>query len=185
MVDPMEVTSSKTVLANCWPEEVSETLRIWMDLAQVHNDCLASGLTKEKVKENFCRLVVSDRVRNEELWVARSPTQGDLETISDFIVTSSGYVDGLSFSDRYVTNQTFFIPKNGMMCLSHLETAPGDEVWVFDDGKMPFTIRHKGTGDADEYDFVGCCYAHGIMDGEIDDSERTPTAIRRRTISLY
>jgi hypothetical protein len=184
MVDTIELTSSKALLGSCPEQEVSEVLKIWLEMAQVHNDKLASGIPRERIKEDFCKLVVSDRVRNGELWVVRSPTQEDLETISEFIETGQGDLGGLALSDRYVTNQRFFITKNGMIGLGHLETAVGDEVWVFDGGKMPFTIRQKEKGGTDEFDFVGCCYAHGIMDGEVYEDERTPAITPRRTIHV-
>lgn len=184
MVDTIELTSSKTLLGSCTYQEVSEVLKIWMEMAQVHNDKLASEIPRERIEEDFCKLVVSNRVRNSELWSVRSPTQEDLETISGFIRTARGDIGGLPLADRYVTNQTFFITKNGTIGLGHLETAPRDEVWVFDGGKMPFTVRQREKGGKDEFDFVGCCYAHGIMDGEVYLDQRTATVTPRRTIYL-
>lgn len=46
-------------------------------------------------------------------------------------------------------------------------TKIGDRVCVFTEGCVPFVIRRHEIRD--EYQLVGECYVHGIMDGEVDD----------------
>lgn len=66
-----------------------------------------------------------------------------------------------------VCNQIFFVTQGGMMGLGHLDTEPGDEVWVFDGGgKFPFVVKRQERGNEYDYDFVGCCYVQGIKFGE-------------------
>lgn len=184
MVDTIELTSSTTLLGNCPDDKVVEALQTWMEMARIQNDTLKDGLSREKFEEAFYRLLVGDRIRNGELWVVRTPTAEDLQMISEFIRTGQGYVGDLSLWDKYVSNQVFFVTTSGMMGLGHLETAPGDEVWVFDGGRMPFTIRSNEEGKSDEFDFVGCCYAHGIMEGEVYSDESRSLATSRRMIYL-
>lgn len=184
MVDTIELASSTILLGDCPREEISDALKTWMEMARVYNDRLEDGLSQERFEETFYRLVVSDRIRDGELWVVGRPEREDLEDISEFIRTAQGYIGGLSLSITYRSNQAFFVTQNGMMGLGHLESAPGDEVWGFDGGSMPFTIRPKEQGNRDEFDFVGCCYAHGIMEGEVCLDESRLVATPRRTIYL-
>ena len=57
-------------------------------------------------------------------------------------------------------------------------TEVGDQVCVFAGGWVPFVIRRHQARD--EYQLVGECYLHGIMDGEVDDMEE----LQKREIYL-
>lgn len=69
------------------------------------------------------------------------------------------------------------------MGIGHLDTKFGDELWVFEGGNYPFTIRPKEEGGEDDFKFVGCCNIQGIMDGEVYDDETADELTR--TIHLH
>ncbi|KAK0103303.1 hypothetical protein ONS95_005333 [Cadophora gregata] len=166
------------------PAIIAEILRSWMELGLEYHTAIAGGLGEESFNKAFYRVVVSNLIRNEEQWVERRPNEQDFADISEFLQTGLGTINDIDFWHRYVENQTFFITKNGMMGLGDWETECGDEVWVFNGGNMPFTIRRKNDGSEDDFEFVGCCYADGIMDGEIYD-EHAGRGPERRTINLH
>lgn len=39
----------------------------------------------------------------------------------------------------------------------------GDNVCIFNGGRMPFLLRQKAEA---RYELIGCCYVYGIMRGE-------------------
>lgn len=186
-VDTIALIGAK-LLAPQDTNKMAETLRSWMDMASKYHKTLVSGSLGDAFKKVFYKVLVNDRVRNGEGWVVRSPKRRDLDHISEFVRTGEDTISDLGAWDQYVCNQTFFITKNGMMGMGHLETEVGDEVWVFDGGKMPFTIRKRDCGGSNDFDFVGCCYAYGIMDGEAykrNQSALAGSGGPRRTIRLH
>jgi hypothetical protein len=42
---------------------------------------------------------------------------------------------------------------------------PGDEVWVLENGRVPFLLRP--TEDMSSFRLIGECYVHGIVDGQL------------------
>jgi hypothetical protein len=50
------------------------------------------------------------------------------------------------------SNQRFFITKKGLMGLGHRNVEVGDEVWVFDGGKVPFLVRPREIQEKEEDD---------------------------------
>ena len=51
-------------------------------------------------------------------------------------------------------------------------TEPGDHVCIFTGACVPFVIRrHHDESSKDEYQLVGECYVHGIMNGEVEDMD--------------
>ena len=52
-------------------------------------------------------------------------------------------------------------------------TKPGDQVCVLTGGWVPFVIRRNQARD--EYQLVGECYLHSIMNGEVDDMKGLQT----------
>ncbi|KAK8126867.1 heterokaryon incompatibility protein [Apiospora kogelbergensis] len=88
-------------------------------------------------------------------------------------------------------NRRFFITREGLIGLGHLETTPGDEVWVLNHGRVPFTLRARGSPTTpsekkgEDYIFVGHCYVQGIMHGLAADGERDVTDLEQRILCLY
>lgn len=190
MVDTISLVGS-SILQRRDPDQVefveakriSQTMRSWMSMAREYHKSLEGGLVASQFEEAFYRTMVHDRVRNHEQWVVRRPNEQDLASISEFVRTGCGLINDLNFWAKYVCNQTFFVTRNGVMGFGHLETRPGDQVWVFDGGRMPFTVSPRDEDSRDDFDFVGCCYAHGHMDGEIYGSGQHDMPLR--TIRLH
>ena len=44
------------------------------------------------------------------------------------------------------------------------DAVMGDVIAVFKGGRTPFVLRR--VADTEEYELVGACYVHGIMDGQ-------------------
>lgn len=57
----------------------------------------------------------------------------------------------------------FCISTRGLMCVTPWPTAPGDRVCVLKGYSYGVVLRPKGT----QYQFLGRCWVHGIMHGEI------------------
>ena len=51
-------------------------------------------------------------------------------------------------------------------------TKPGDKICVFYGGSVPYVIRPCAEG---HYRFIGDCYLHGVMDGEVTDMDSLGT----------
>lgn len=144
--------------------QVAEMFRSWMDIARKYHQKINNGLQADRLEEVFYKVLVSERIRNNEQHVVRVPNKDDLADIAKFVSTGKGTVNNLWFWDRYVGNQIFFVTRNGRLGLGHQESAVGDEVWVFDGGRVPFTVRsRKGGEKGRDFDFVGSCYVYNIM----------------------
>lgn len=167
-VDTVEVIGAGVLLSPTMPalEEIAAVTRRWMEMARRFQESLEGAFDNDKFEEAFYRVLVGDLIRNGEQDGEREPNREDLAAVSEFVKTASGLINGLSFWPKYGGNQTFFITKGGMMGMGHWDTQPGDEIWIFDGGPMPFAIRSKSGACTNDFDFVGCCYAHNIMRGE-------------------
>jgi len=83
-----------------------------------------------------------------------------------------------------VPNHTFFITKQGYIGIGPPDTQPGDQVWVFDGGRVPFVARKTEQDNVvdsiHKLHLVGDTYVHGIMDGEAVQEDR-----EAQTVWLY
>lgn len=165
--------------------KISQTLQSWMHMARKYHETLHHGLLGRQFDEAFFRVLVSDRLRDEEQCVTRKPDRDDLSSVSDFVHTGHGLANDTRIWDQYVCNQTFFITQDGVMGLGNMGTKPEDEIWVFDGGKMPFIIRAREGKSHDDFDLVGCCYASGVMDGEVYADQPNVAETMRRVIRLH
>lgn len=64
-------------------------------------------------------------------------------------------------------------------------SKPGDEIWVFDGGRMPFTIKAREGESNDDFDLVGCCYASGVMGVEVHADQPDVAEPTRRVVRLH
>jgi hypothetical protein len=77
-----------------------------------------------------------------------------------------------------VPNHAFFITKMGYIGMGPPRTRPGDQIWVFYGGRVPFIMRRNNLHGL-QFEFrglrlVGDAYVHGIMDGEaVRDGHQT------------
>ncbi|KAI4679610.1 uncharacterized protein J4E84_008131 [Alternaria hordeiaustralica] len=74
-----------------------------------------------------------------------------------------------------VPNHAFFITKRGYLGMGPPTTSPGDQIWVFYNGNVPFVMGKKNTEKIEngrhELRLVGDAYVHGIMDGQAISGE--------------
>ncbi|THV51616.1 hypothetical protein BGAL_0105g00010 [Botrytis galanthina] len=158
---------------------ISQMLRDWMDLARSHSRPGSFS------NEAFHRLVIGDAMRDVHQMFKRRPNADDLRQVADFV--RDGTRDNQWLDEKImcaqVENQKFFVTKGGMMGLGHLDTEPGDEVWVFDGGNFPFLVKRQERENVYDYDFVGCCYVQGIMFGEAYSGETQKPP--KRTLRIH
>jgi predicted sulfurtransferase len=43
----------------------------------------------------------------------------------------------------------------------------GDEVWLLEGGAVPYVLRRQIGGEGERFVFLGECYVHGAMHGEL------------------
>ncbi|CAH0051187.1 unnamed protein product [Clonostachys solani] len=132
----------------------------------------------------FSKLVIGEFIRNSEWQVEREATDEDVDNVTKFIETGSEEFRDTSISGM-ARNQRFFVTEKGMMGIGHLDTKPGDEVWVFSLGEVPFLVRPKKQDEtlAEHFDFVGQCYVQGIMQGEMFEGDEPKPP--QRTIQIH
>ena len=59
----------------------------------------------------------------------------------------------------------FFVSENGRIGWVPFRTRVGDQVCVFQGMRIPVILRSWN----DRWEFIGACYVHGLMDGEVWD----------------
>jgi hypothetical protein len=99
-------------------------------------------------------------------------TEEDVENAYEFVDSGDSYETNRTIQGM-ATNQRFFITKKGLMGIGHMDTQPGEEVWVFHGGNFPFTMNRREGGNENSYDFGGRCYVQGIMNGEAFEGEKS------------
>jgi hypothetical protein len=60
-----------------------------------------------------------------------------------------------------------FRTENEYLGLGPRSSRPDDQVWVFEQARVPFILR--AIPDSEHFHFVGECYVHGVMQGELVD----------------
>lgn len=61
----------------------------------------------------------------------------------------------------------FFVSQQGRIGWVPFRTEVGDRLCVFHGMRIPVVLRARGV----KWEFVGACYVHGLMDGEVWDLE--------------
>ncbi|KAH8664888.1 heterokaryon incompatibility protein-domain-containing protein [Ilyonectria robusta] len=147
------------------------TIRSWWDLYVSEYINKLSSTTEpdhSTALRLFHRLLIGDVVSTSDWDIERLATDEDVDLVSEFL--ESGEEDRRPHAtDGMARNQRFFFTRSGLMGLGRLDTKPGDEVWVFNQGRTPFVLRPRAhrPGDSPSFDFVGVCYVQGIMQGEL------------------
>lgn len=142
------------------------------------------------IYDEFCRLVFGDitYLHKTQSWLRITIEM--LRGVIHYLCTGKGNLTQEHLGLQ-LKNRRFFMTRKGLIGLGHLETKPGDEVWVLNHGRMPFTLRARGSPTTppekkgEDYLFVGHCYVQGIMHGLAVDGERTVTDLKQRVVCLY
>lgn len=148
----------------------------------VPDDLLFSTLQQweDKAEEQaFCRLIINDMSKYEDVHPDKRATEADVRRVLNLLRNRRDQYVRLAIVTT-VRNQAFFTTKSGLIGRGHLDVKAGDEVWVFNGGRVPFIVRPRETEDPVEHDFVGHSYVHGIMDGEA-----YPEGIEGRFIKIH
>jgi Heterokaryon incompatibility protein (HET) len=65
----------------------------------------------------------------------------------------------------------FCVTEEGRMAIVPPLTLPDDIICIIKGSRMPFVLRKSKKKDSLVCQLVGCCYVHGVMDGELQISE--------------
>lgn len=131
--------------------------------------------------DTFANLVLGGVFR-EFQDITREASKDDMHAVLDFLESGETNLTVNSL-DLFIRHRKFFITDLGRVGLGHLETEPGDEVWVFKTGKVPFTLRRRTTVLELEHDFVGAAYVNGIKNGE--PFEENKNKLAKHVMSIY
>jgi hypothetical protein len=126
--------------------------------------------------EAFGRALIGDLVRDHEDRALRRAEVSDVQGIFSFL-TGGERLPGPVRQTlwRMVRDSVFFLTKDQNMGVGHKDTVAGDQVWILPGARMPFTLRPRSQDDGLHFDFIGRCYMHGVMSGELfRDREKAP-----------
>lgn len=180
------------------PSRYRQCIRKWYDLGK------KQYRNKLTFWEDFCRTMIGDLVRNSEQQVERRATIDDLREVHEYFVHSRGRPLPSRTIQQNIANQTFFVTETGMIGLGHPGTRVGDEIWVLNGGRVPFTLRPRavdaerrkekaekggrgelGKDGQDEseleevdLDFEARCYVHGLMSGQLIFGDAEPPPLK-------
>ncbi|KAH6651675.1 heterokaryon incompatibility protein-domain-containing protein [Truncatella angustata] len=155
-------------------EDIERIVRAWYDVVKgsrkyknnkvLPRRYIGARYTSAKA---FARLVLGDLVRDYNLVPIREATAKDISAVFRFLDSCEVSSDIRLTIYSMVANQSFFTTKMGLMGTGHVDTQPGDEVWVLRGGKIPFVLRPSENDGETEYTFIGQGYVQGAMQGEI------------------
>ncbi|KAK8016948.1 heterokaryon incompatibility protein-domain-containing protein [Apiospora rasikravindrae] len=139
---------------------VRPILRAWWTLycktrsLDVTDDVLYCGLEPGNCEayDRFCRLVLGDVLGDDDdqTPLEEEVSLPDRQDVARHLRTGEP-IEHLRVSiGRTIKNRRFFVTVGGLLGLGHLETEPGDEVWVFSHGRVPFTLRPRRRGGEGE-----------------------------------
>lgn len=134
--------------------------------------------TSEGRYNAFWRTLIANRYRSDisqgmiappadyhlayEQWMGRCTAQRDPREFSYMKLLTGTFI---AMVGRVVNDKAFVITKRGFLGMAPVTTKAGDLVCVFQGGCVPFVIRPKG--EHGQWELIGACYVHGIMDGEV------------------
>lgn len=152
-------------------KDVVQRMRHWYAL-MLERERL--GAQTQKWHWDFARLMLNNILRDKDWNVTSAVTEHSLNAVFDYMKTGAPNhtMDSIIASTMW---RSFFTTKTGLMGLGSFEVQPGDEMWIFSMGKIPFTVRKRvQTQDTvPEYEFVDACYVQGIMHGELVEKEES------------
>ncbi|PVI03953.1 HET-domain-containing protein [Periconia macrospinosa] len=138
-------------------------------------------------KEAFLRCILGDVIRNHENVPVRDLVDKDLEDAWKMVSLECDGVDWETRRTVYgmMANQNMFVTKLGLIGTGHMDVQVGDEVWILNGGKVPFTIRPRVVEVGFGHTFVGHCYVQGIMFGEAGEKSISGVDLTERTACLW
>ncbi|KAK3934439.1 heterokaryon incompatibility protein-domain-containing protein [Diplogelasinospora grovesii] len=85
-----------------------------------------------------------------------------------------------SFKDqmrRMMKDRCVFTTSDAWLGACRLDCREGDEVWILERGAVPYVLRQL-PGEEGRYVFMGECYIHGAMGGELMGNGRSMQTVR-------
>ncbi|KAI1461574.1 heterokaryon incompatibility protein-domain-containing protein [Annulohypoxylon moriforme] len=163
---------------------IAKIIRRWYSLAMGNEDTHGPENKQPNRRKDFGLLMLNNILRERD-WETTSPvTQYDINAVFRYLDTGkpNHTIESIVASTM---QQSFFITETGLMGLGHLETQPGDEIWIFSMGKVPFSVRKRSDtkGFTSDYEFFGPCYVQGIMQGEFLEDGKAKS--KHQTIWLH
>ncbi|GJC84255.1 heterokaryon incompatibility protein 6, OR allele [Colletotrichum liriopes] len=154
-----------------WKEAMRACLSQWRTMIALEE---GDYLTEESRLDAFWRTVLTDLKQGSAVGYQRLEPQDvkllpRLETdqgIEDLLLT---WDDPSKPNFRHLRlieqlNRRFFITSKGYFGLGHPSLEPGDAVCIIYGGDAVYSLREVSKG---RWRYVGECYVHGVMDGEI------------------
>jgi hypothetical protein len=156
---PTRSPPALSIVPDCNPPPEPSIVPWWMSTPANRSSTSYSCSTRSQY-QNECSNIDPYIRPNVRKWLAR-PVEGDF------------FVDLYESLVGMMENQTFFITKSGYIGIVPPDTSPGDRVWVFKGGNVPFVMRDAGAEGKDQpqLTLVGDAYVHEIMDGEAMDNQ--------------
>ncbi|KAI0001230.1 heterokaryon incompatibility protein-domain-containing protein [Xylariaceae sp. FL0662B] len=163
--------------------DLVSVLRSWYQLfmdSRDHDSVYSEDVTLTKT---FGNVVLGGLIRDVQV-VSRPASERDTESVMSFIKSGEPNHTFTSLG-LFVRHRRFFVTEAGRIGLGHLETRPGDDMWIFPTGKVPFILsKRKGSRDSDfEYDFIGAAFVQRIMKGELFEGGKRN--LTEQTVSAY
>ena len=72
--------------------------------------------------------------------------------------------------ESVMAGRRFFTTANGYMGIGPFQLEPGDMICILGGARAPCVLRPR-RGDEEKFQFMGPCYVHGIMNGELCQGE--------------
>jgi hypothetical protein len=130
------------------------------------NSFVETGVVYEYADQSmmvaFARTLVADinpssRVKREERW-----REEDFFNVPEQSANENGITPFWKKAYEKILNGRFLRTKDRRIGLAPITAREGDLVCLVLGGEVPFVLRCSD----DEYELVGECYVHGLMDGE-------------------
>ncbi len=96
-----------------------------------------------------------------DIMIGRKPSSFSPRTRQKMDMVVGSFVGTVA---EALNKRAFIITERGFLGVAPEMAREGDAVCILQGGCMPFVLRPKGD---DQWEFVGECYVHGIMNGEV------------------
>ncbi|KAI0142307.1 HET-domain-containing protein [Hypoxylon sp. NC0597] len=161
-----------------WKETIRETLQQWRAMMPIVPE--KPYCTGESLAQVFWRTVLVDLKQgtypkpspatgpsrldaNDQEWLSRLETEEGLqELILTWELSCQQVFRQLRLIEQF--HRRFFVTTNGYVGLGPPSLETGDSICVLAPGTVAYALRDSKNG---RWKYVGECYLHGIMNGEI------------------
>ncbi|KAF2429737.1 hypothetical protein EJ08DRAFT_698008 [Tothia fuscella] len=104
----------------------------------------------------------------QDLLAEASPDRNTYAKMSAEVVRQANLYR-VEFQEKYM-NRRLFSTEEGHLGLGPLSLDAGDEIFLLEGGRTPYVLRKRYDGSG-KWEFLGDCYIHGVMHGEMMTEE--------------